>query len=349
MTLSKRLPAIALGVLLAGPGMNVQHAEANGIADHFKKKTITILIPYGPGGTYDKYGQTFSRHMGQFIPGKPTMIVQHMPGAGGAKAMNYAYNVMQKQGYNMIVPLDNTVINQLLRPEKMRYKSENFTWIGSSNQTNVILVASNRKGILSLEDWKKSPNGLIGSSSGAASTSTLIPKYLMSALKLKGRVVSGYKGSSRSILAIEQGEADMSAFNWLAWSSKVPHWFKGDKPFAKPILQVGIWKDPDLPGIPMLEEVVPAEYKAGAKFLGSLGPLGRGLALPPGVPSMVIEPLRTAFDKMNADPGFAAELKKRKLRLIPAKGAELQKTVQAAMTSTTPEVIAFVRKAIFGK
>ena len=213
----------------------------------------------------------------------------------------------------------------------------------------MILVVSMKKGITSLEDWKKSSTGLVGSSSGASSTSTLIPKYLMSALNLKGRVVKGYKGSSRSIMAIEQGEADMSAFNWLAWSSKVPQWFKGDKPFAKPILQVGIWKDPDLPTVPMIESVVPEEYKAGAKFLGSLGPLGRGLAFPPGVKKQYVEVLRKAYDKMNADPGFSAELKKRSLRLIPSKGIDIQKTVKEAMTATTPEVVSFVRNAIFGK
>ena len=51
---------------------------------------------------------------------------------------------------------------------------------------------------------------------------------------------------------------------------------------------------------------------------------------------------------MNADAGFAAELKKRKLRLIPSKGKDIQKVVKDAMTATNPEVIAFVRKAIFG-
>ena len=93
----------------ATPGFAGGHGN---VAAHYKNKTITILIPYGPGGTYDKYGQTFSRHIGQFIPGNPSVIVQHMPGAGGSKAMNWSYNVMPKKGYYTIVPLDNLVINQ---------------------------------------------------------------------------------------------------------------------------------------------------------------------------------------------------------------------------------------------
>ena len=349
MNFTSKTAGAALGLALAGAAMASAPASANGVADYYKNKTITILIPYGPGGTYDQYGQTFSRYMEKYIPGEPNMIVKHMPGAGGAKAMNYAYNVMPKDGLNMITPLDNTVVNQLLRPEKMRYQSEKFIWIGTSNQTNVIVVAASKKGVTSLEEWKKSGVELLGSSSGAASTSYLIPNYVMSAFGLKGKVVAGYKGSSDSIFAVERGEADMTAFNWLAFASKVPHWFKGDKPFANSLVQVGVWKDPDVGDVPMLEDIVPEKYKAGAKFLGTLGPLGRGLALPPGVPQMVIEPLRAAYDKMNADPAFAAELKKRNLRLIPSKGADIQKVVADAMTATTPEVVAFVREAIFPK
>jgi tripartite-type tricarboxylate transporter receptor subunit TctC len=206
-TARKKTAVAVLGLALAGASAAALPAGANDIAEHYKGKTITILVPYGPGGTYDKYAQLFTRHLEQYIPGKPNIIVQHMPGAGGAKGMNYAYNVMPKEGYNMITPLDNTVVNQLLRPKKMRYDAKNFTWLGSSNQTNVILVVSTRKGVMSMEDWAKSGTEMIGSSSGVASTSTLIPRYAMTALGLKGRVVAGYKGSRNSILAVEKGEA----------------------------------------------------------------------------------------------------------------------------------------------
>lgn len=349
MTLHSKAAAAALGLAIVATTGAAFHADANGLAEHFAKKTVTILIPYGPGGVYDKYGQLFARHMEKFIPGAPTVIVQHMPGAGGAKATNYAYNVMQKQGFNMFTPLDNTVINQLLRPEKLRFDAREFRWVGSSAQTNIILVVRSAKGVKSVEDWVASGTELIGSSSGIASTSTMMPNYMFAALGVKGRVVAGYKGSKAAIMAMEQGEADMSGFNWMAWSSIVPHWFEGDKPFALPIAQVGIVKDPELPDVPMLEDLVPESFKPGARFLGSLGPIGRGLALPPGVPAEIVAALRDAFDRMNADPAFAADVKKHGLRLQPTSGAELQKMVDAAFESASPEVVAMVRKAVFGQ
>ena len=340
--MKKALPLAAIAALGLG-ATPVIAADAS----FFKDKTMKIVIPYGPGGTYDQYGHTFSRHIDKHIPGKPTVILQHMPGAGGAKAMNFAYNVMAKDGLNMIVPLDNSVINQLLRPKKMRYQSDKFQWLGSSNQTNVILVVRSDTGVNSLEDMKKT--AIIGATSGKYSSGYLSPRLIMNMLGLKGRMVTGYKGSSRSVLAMEQGEAQMGAFNWLLWASKVPHWFKGDKPFAKAIVQVGIFKDPDLPNVPMLTEIVSKEQLPLVNFMASAGPLGRGLAMPPGVKSDIIKTMRTAYNAMNKDKDFIAALEKRRLRLIPSDGETIQKVVEKVMKESSPEVISQVRKLIFGK
>tara|TARA_R110000787_G_scaffold6681_8_gene23106 strand:+ start:1589 stop:2638 length:1050 start_codon:yes stop_codon:yes gene_type:complete len=321
-------------------------SAAMDVAEHYKDKTVTILIGYGPGGTYDQYSQTMARHYGNHIPGNPNVIVQHMPGAGGAKAMNYAYNVMPKGGHNLVMPLDNIVVNQLLRPERMRYQANKFTWLGSSNQTNIVIVARSDSGVTDIKSWKG--RSLIGSTSGKNSNGYLAPKMVMETLGLKGKVVTGYKGSSKSILAIEQGESQMAGFNWLAWASKVPHWFKGDKPFAKPIIQIGHFPDPDIKGVPNLGDLVAPKYKKAVSFLASSGPLGRGLAAPPGVPDDLISALRSAYDGMNADKAYKTALASRKLRLMATDGATLQKIVERSMTETTPEVIKQVRQLIFG-
>ncbi|MEE2721370.1 MAG: tripartite tricarboxylate transporter substrate-binding protein [Pseudomonadota bacterium] len=323
-------------------------ATSASAAMDYAGKTIKIVIPYGPGGTYDKYGVSFSNHLGKHIPGNPNIILQHMPGAGGAKAMNWFYNVAPKDGSTLIVPLDNGVTNQLMRPKKMRYDARNFTWLGSSNQTNVVMVVRTDTGVTKLDDLKSKQ--IIGSTSGKNSSGYLNPMLLRGLFGYKIKMVTGYKGSSKSIFAMEQGESQMAAFNWLAWASKVPHWFTGDKPFARAIAQIGIFRDPDLPkSVPMVNELVsdPLDKKA-VGFLSVAGLLGRGLALPPGVDKGTIKVLRAAYDKMNADPAFAAELKKRKLRLIPSTGAAIQKVVNDSVTNASPEVVTHARKLIFG-
>ncbi len=332
--------------VIAAVGVAASPTLAAGAADHYKGKTVVILIGYGPGGTYDKYSQTMARHYGNHIPGNPNVIVQHMPGAGGAKAMNYAYNVMPKGGLNVVMPLDNIVVNQLLRPAKMRYKADQFTWLGSSNQTNIVIVARTDSGVTDLESWKS--RTLIGSTSGKNSNGYLAPRMVMAVLGLKGKIVTGYKGSSGSIHAIELGESQMAGFNWLAWASKVPHWFRGKKPYARAIVQIGHFSDPDIPGVPRLGDVVAPKYKKAVAFLAAAGPLGRGLAFPPGAPKRLVGPMRKAFDAMNDDKAYGAELTKRRLRLMKTDGATLQKIVNNALKESTPAVIKQVRSLIFG-
>lgn len=340
----KRLfvPAVMAAAALA--------VNAGGVAAQtsYEGKTVKIIIPYGPGGTYDKYGQSFAKHLKRHIPGTPTIIVQHMPGAGGGKAMNWAYNVMPATGYNMIVPLDNGVVNQLLRPAKARYDMRNFTWAGSSNQTNVVLVVRGDTGIKNWSDFKKTP--IIAGSTGKNSTGYIMQMMLKGLFNLKLKMVSGYKGSSKTIFAVERGEVQMYAANWLAWSSKVPHWFKGDKPFGRPIIQMGVFRDPDLSkDIPMVSDLVTSDLdKKTVDFIKVLGLLGRGLAFPPNTPRDAIKTVRAAYDKMNLDPLFEKELNKRLLRLMPSSGATIQKIVKDAVDSATPEVVNHARKLIFG-
>ena len=50
-----------------------------------------LLIGFGVGGGYDIWGRTVARHMSKYIPGKPTIIINNMPGAGSLKGANYIY------------------------------------------------------------------------------------------------------------------------------------------------------------------------------------------------------------------------------------------------------------------
>ncbi len=340
---------IGRGIILAAAAFAIASGSAS--AQMYAGKTLRIIIPYGPGGTYDKYGQTFSDHLGRHIPGNPTIIVQHMPGAGGSKAMNWFANVAPNDNAHFIVPLDNSVVNQLMRPKKTRYDARNFNWVGSSNQTNMVMVARTDIGVNTWEDMKKVQ--MICSTSGKGSTGYLVPKLAASLLGLKMKMVTGYKGSSRSILAVEQGETNCASFNWLAWSSKVPQWFKPDpktgKVFAKAMLQVGIFRDPDLPAdVPMLGDLVKDKMdKAAVNFIAVAGILGRGLAMTPGASKEAVKTIQMAYDKMNADKGFATDLQRRRLRLMASTGIDIQKAVAQAVKDASPEVVAHARYLIY--
>ena len=69
--------------------------------------------------------------------------------------------------------------------------------------------------------------------------------------------------------------------------------------------------------------------------------------VPPRVPGDLIAALRTAFDRMVKDPVFLAEVKKRKLIIDPAPGAQVQEAVNRA-AAIDPKIAKLMRTAIFG-
>jgi tripartite-type tricarboxylate transporter receptor subunit TctC len=59
-------------------------APARSADQFYAGKTVRIVIGTPMGGAYGLYSQLVARNIGRFVPGRPTVIVQSMPGAGGS-------------------------------------------------------------------------------------------------------------------------------------------------------------------------------------------------------------------------------------------------------------------------
>ncbi len=321
-------------------------AQAQSVSDFYKGRTVTIIYGFGAGGTYGKYSLMFSEFLPKYIPGNPNVISQSMPGAGGLKAANYAYNVMPKDGSGLYMPADSIVISELLRPKKVKFKSDKFTWLGNAIESNSVIVLRADSGINTLSDLKKKQ--IIVASSGKGSQTFLMPQLLNALYGAKFKIVTGYKGSRKMMLSMEQGESQGVSLTWLAWRSAHPDWFKPGG-FGKAVVQIGYQKEKELPDVPMFSEVVKSKTdKAIVAFMASLGPIGRGLATPPGVPADRVAALQTAFTKMVNDPAFVAAAVKRKLRVKPLSGPQVQKIV-ADIMKMDKAVVKEAQMKIMGK
>jgi len=114
-------------------------------------------------------------------------------------------------------------------------------------------------------------------------------------------------------------------------------------------MQLEHFGDPDLPNVRMMSDVVDDKYKAMIAFMATHGLVGRSLALPPGVPKKLVNPLWTAFDKRLNDPAYKAKSKKRGLRVISSTGQQIQKVANDGIKNADPKVVAQAAKIIFGK
>jgi tripartite-type tricarboxylate transporter receptor subunit TctC len=335
--------------LIAAGTLTAQIASAQNVADLYKNKTVTLVFGYGVGGTYGQTSLLLSKHMGKHIPGNPTVIMQSMPGAGGLKMTNYAYNAMPKTGLYVMMPPEMIVVSELLRPTKVKYKTNKFTFLGTVFGANQIMIVRRDTGIRSIEDLRNKE--IIVASTGTGSPTYLVPAMMNGVLGTKFKIVTGYKGSAGTSLSVERGETFGMTNSWVSWLAGHPQWF--NKPagnnFVVKLAQIGFTKEKDLPDLPLLTELATNDDdRAASAMLSTASIIGRGLAMPPGVPANLVEPMRTAFWDTVNDSDFKAEAAKSKLPVIPIKGAELQATIDSAMAKMSPSAIAKATKYVFG-
>src|SRR5881394_1496334 len=117
----RQLLAAALG-LAAAPLARAQPAP------NFAGKTVTVIVGYKPGGGYDATARMIARHLPKHLPGKPTVIVQNMPGGNSIIAANHMYNVARPDGLTLATFNRNLPIAQLTSVEGVKFDIRKFAW-----------------------------------------------------------------------------------------------------------------------------------------------------------------------------------------------------------------------------
>jgi hypothetical protein len=83
---------------MAAVGTTDTRAQQAQVAAFYRGRTVQAVVGYTPGSTFEIYLRAFIRHFGRHVPGNPSIIVQHMPGAGSLKATAYLAGVAPKDG-----------------------------------------------------------------------------------------------------------------------------------------------------------------------------------------------------------------------------------------------------------
>jgi tripartite-type tricarboxylate transporter receptor subunit TctC len=292
-------------------------------------KTVNIIIGYAPGGTYDLYGRAVARHLGRFLPGNPRVVPQNMPGAGSLKAAGFLYNVSPKDGTALGVLVETLGLEQALRNPGVQYDAAKFNWIGRIASSNNVQVVWHSAKAQSIGDVKVHETTVGGT--GAGNIAETVPKLLNAVIGTKFKVISGYSGSPQAMLAMESGEIDGVTAAWGTLKASKQIWFKENQ--AKIILQDVLERDPDLPDVPAIVELASnADDRKLLALYASGGVVGRAIVAPPGLSSEVTQTLRTALDRMVADPEFLTDLNRMVLDVAPLPGDKLQAVVADSVT-----------------
>src|SRR5579871_3323893 len=180
-------------LLLASLALAAQ-ARADAVADFYKGRTVTLIVGYGPGGGYDLFARLMARHLGRYIPGNPTIVVQNMPGAGSLRATNYLYTVAPRDGATIGSFARDMPLLAILRTNAAAvFDPRRFTWLGSSSDFSndaYLLMVRKDAPVSSIEDARR-PGGppiVVGCSSKQTRAND-IPLLLRDALGIHLRLV----------------------------------------------------------------------------------------------------------------------------------------------------------------
>lgn len=300
-------------------------APAGAIAqDFYAGRQITLLIGFGPAGTYDYYARLVARHMGKHIPGKPNIVPQQMPGAGSLTAANFLYTAAPKDGTTMAALSQTLAIEEAIKNPGAKYKSAEMSWIGRCTSIAQIQLSMATSKIRRIEDALTQET--TAASTGAGSPTEGYPKLLNGVMRTRFKPIGPYPGSVDGLLAMERGEVDSALTSYNTIKARRADWIKDKK--INILVTYSLKRHPELPDVPAFPEFGKTpEDKQLLEFYVSAEDVGRSFVAPPGIPADRVSMLRTAFMDMIKDKDFLAEIEKTKSELNPLSGEELQRII----------------------
>jgi tripartite-type tricarboxylate transporter receptor subunit TctC len=314
---------------------------AESVADFYTGQELTILIGHPPGGSYDLYAQLAAAHLGGFIPGRPTVIVQSMPGGAGSKAAAYFYNKAPRDGSVIALFPETIAYVQLMDPIQGKWDVTRMRYIGSLAPVNTVFMIRKGAAVKTADDLLTTKTNV--GCSGRASQSYQYPATLKAVTGMPLNIICGYDGSSAYTLALLRGEVDMVSKAWNAWRAEDRDAI--DAGTLVPILQGGLERTPELPAVPLMQDLTAdATARRALEFISGGAAIGRALIAPPGIPDDRLAALRTAFDAVVRDPAFQAEAKRRNLYVEPTSGPGVQ-AYSDAIVKTPKDIVDIAAKA----
>src|SRR5712671_4237024 len=340
---------VAVALMLAA--LAASQARADTVADFYRGKQINLIVGYGPGGGYDVYARLVGRHLGRYIPGQPTVVVQNMPGAGSLRAVNYLYNVAARDGTTLAHFARNMPLIGLLGSNaNAQFDPRRFVWLGSSSRfanDAYILIVRTDAPVKTIEEARRPGGGhlvLGGTAEGA--TGNDVPIILRDTIGLNVKRVVGYPDSGALFLAMERGEVHGRTTDLSSVKTIKPDWLKPNSGFHVLVQFARATRHPDFPDAPTARELARNEAARALIELAEIPyTLSRPFAAPPGLPPDRAKALEGAFLAVHRDAQYLEEAGRLKIDVSPIGGDEVRHAI-ARIAGAPPELLDYMKRLL---
>lgn len=324
-------------------------AFGQSVEQFYQGRRVTLIVGTSPGGINDISARFVARHLGQYIPGHPTIVVENQPGAGGIAAANRLYNVFARDG-SLIAKLERAVpLLAIAGDPAVNFDPLKFTWLGSLSSYAhdaylLLLMATNP--IKSINELKESGKSITLGGDNAASSNFIFANIAKANLGLNIKIVGGYGGAAPMFLAMQRGELDGQIIGYSSvrtgqrdlWASRS----------FRPLLQFGrATRLADLADVPTAHELTKDPRALALLDFAELQFfMALPFAAPPDIPADRAAALQTAFMKMCADSAVLAEADKLGIEMSPIDGATMLNAI--TRTAATPRQVIERYNALVG-
>ena len=322
MALTLRSLVAALAALATVSGACAQSVE-----EFYKKTQLSVYVGSGAGGGFDEIARVFSVHFARHLPGQPSPIVKNMPGAGGLLNVNFMYAQAPRDGSAIAAPFNTVFMLPLFGDPAAKFDARKFTWIGSLDKQTGTCVVWHSSDIKTLQDASKREVQV--GATGVNATPAIFSNMMNTLFGTRFKVISGYT-TNEMRFALERGETEgVCGLAWQTYKAVQPGWVENK--LIRPIAQMGLVKNRDLPDVPLAIEMLkdPVERKV-FELVVLPQEFGRPFIAPPGVPADRAAAMIKAFSETLTDPAFIADAAKIRLSLDPLTGEEIMRLLDEA-------------------
>jgi tripartite-type tricarboxylate transporter receptor subunit TctC len=324
-------------------------ANAQSVEQFYKGRQMTMIVGTAPGGINDITARFVARHLGQYIPGNPSIVVQNQPGAGGIASANRVYNTFERDG-SVIVKLERAVPMLAIQGDPaVNFDPLKITWLGSLSsyaKDSYLMLVMATNPVQSVEELKApSKKSITLGGDNAASSNLIFATIAKDILGLNIKVVRGYVGAAPMFLAMQSGEIDGQIIGLSSvrtgqrdlWSH---HAFR-------PLLQFGrSTRLADFADVPTGSELTKdPDALALLDFADLQFAISLPFAAPPGVPADRAAALKTAFMAMCRDQAVLDDAEKLGIEMSPIDGDTVLQSIARA-AATPRDVIARYNKLV---
>jgi len=277
--------------LLGGLGLAALPPLARPALAAYPDRTITLIVPFAPGGATDLAGRMLADRLGPFLAEGGRAVVDNKPGAGSALGAEHVRR-SRPDGYTLLVGSASTLgVAPASGAKAARYHpTEDFTPIALFGISTMGLVVAENSGVRTVaelvERMRANPGKFGYASSGVGGIGHLAGDYFAQLAGVQAMHVP-YRGGAQTPEAVMKGEV-LFAIDTLG--SIVGQVRDG----SLRLLAVSTrTRDPNFPDVPTIAESGLADFEV-ASWTALVGPAG--------LPGDVTETINRATNRAIKEP-----------------------------------------------